>query len=183
LIAFLGGMSMIVVKTGGKEGGQPQASAVVTTTAPMSKRVSTPPPAVEIAVTGVGAYDPEGDRSENDGDAGLATDGNRATAWKSERYRSTFTKTGVGLVVDAGRPVRVSRVTVVTESPGYEAHVRVGASAEGPFVTVSGAKTLAPRTTFAVRPRTGRYLMLWITSMPATGTAAVNEITATAAGS
>ena len=42
---------------------------------------------VEIEVTGVGAYDPEGDKSENGGDARLATDGIATTAWKSEHYR------------------------------------------------------------------------------------------------
>ena len=83
-------------------------------------------------MTGVGAYDPDGDRSENGGDAPLATDGNPATAWKSERYRSTFRKTGVGLVVDAGRPVKASRVVVTTETPGYDAEIRVGDSPTGP---------------------------------------------------
>jgi len=176
LIALLGGIAAVVITTGGKKDRQPPAPAA--TAAP----VSAPPAAVKIAVSGVGAYDPEGDQSENGGDAALATDGNRATAWKSERYRSAFTKTGVGLVVDAGRPVKILRVTVATESPGYKAQVRVGKSALGPFVAVSQTKVTTPRTTFALKPRRGRYLMLWITSMPATGTAAVNEITATTAG-
>ena len=140
------------------------------------------PAVVRIAVTGVGAYDPEGDGSENDSNATLATDGNRVTAWKSERYRSTFTKTGVGLIVDAGRPVKAKQVVVVTESPGYRAQVRVGASPKGPFVTASETKVTRLRTSFTLRPRSGRYLMLWITSMPDTGAAAVNEITVTAAG-
>ena len=117
-------------------------------------------------MTGVGAYDPDGDRSENDGDAVLATDGNPATAWKSERYRSTFRKSGVGLVVDAGRPVKASRVVVTTETPGYDAQVQVGDSPTGPFIAVSGSKKTAHRTAFVLEPRRGRYLMLWITSMP-----------------
>lgn len=182
LIALLGGMGVIVITTGGAQDSQPQAPAAATEPTPAPAPAATRPAAVRIAVTGVGAYDPEGDGSENDGDAGLATDGNRATAWKSERYRSSFTKAGVGVVVDAGRPVKVKGVTVVTESPGFEAQVRVGNSAGGPFVTVSAAKRTTPRTTFTLRPRSGRYLMLWITSMPETGSAPVNEITATVAG-
>ena len=83
-------------------------------------------------MTGVGAYDPEGDRSENGGDARLATDGNAKTAWKTEHYRSTFGKSGVGLVLDAGRPVKASRVVVTTETPGYAAQVQVGNSADRP---------------------------------------------------
>ena len=182
LIALLGGIGAIVITTGGTKDRQARAPAATTAPTPTSTPTPKPLPTVKTAVTGVGAYDPEGDQSENDGDAGLATDGNRATAWKSERYRSAFTKTGVGLVVDAGRPVKASHVVVTTETPGYTAQVRVGASPEGPFVAVSEPKVTRPRTTFVLRPRSGRYLMLWITSMPATGEAAVNEITVTAAG-
>ena len=68
----------------------------------------------------------------------LATDGNAKTAWKTEHYRSTFGKSGVGLVLDAGRPVKASRVVVTTETPGYAAQVQVGNSATGPFSPVSG---------------------------------------------
>ena len=75
------------------------------TPTPKPKPVKKPAPAaVKIAVTGVGAYDPDGDKSENGQDAGLATDGIATTAWKSEHYRSTFGKSGVGLVLDAGKP-------------------------------------------------------------------------------
>ena len=139
--------------------------------APAPRPTRTRPADVRITVTAVGTYDPEGDRSENDGDAGLATDGNRATAWKSEHYRRAFVKSGVGLVVDAGRPVSAKSVVVITDSPGYTAQVRAGASATGPFVAVSGTKvtTRRERRSIPGRARDGRYLMLWIMSMPETG--------------
>ena len=158
--------------------------AVVETTPPTTTPPAPPPTEpieVPVAVTGVGAFDPEGDQSENDSDAALATDGELATAWKSERYRRSFVKTGVGLVLDAARPVKANRVVVATKTPGYTAEVRVGSSPEGPFVTVSKEQATRARTTFVLRPRTGRYLMLWITSMPDGGIAAVNEITVRAA--
>jgi hypothetical protein len=162
----------------------------VQTAAPPATRVAAKPkpkpkpkPAaapVKIVVTGVGAYDPEGDRSENDSDAGLATDGIPATGWKTEHYRSTFHKSGVGLVLDAGRPVRASRVVVTTDTPGYNAQVQVGDSAEGPFVAASPSRTTTARTVFALKPRRGRYLVVWITSMPSEGVAAVDEVAVTA---
>ncbi len=181
LAALLGGMFVVVIASGGGDKG---SGVVITTTqpAPKPKPKPTRPPAVRIRVTGVGAYDPAGDQSENDGDAPLATDGNPVTAWKSERYRSTFVKTGVGLVVDAGRPVKASRVVVTTETPGYSAEIQVGSSPSGPFVSVSGPKTMSQRTAFVLRPRSGRYLMVWITSMPPERAAAVNEIAVTAGG-
>lgn len=180
LVALLGGMAAIVLANGKTDGSA--VSPAATTTTPAAKPPPTKPTAVRIDVTGVGAYDPEGDQSENGSDAVLATDGNPATAWKSERYRSTFRKTGVGLVVDAGRPVKASRVVVTSETPGYSAQVRVGASPTGPFAAVSASKAIAQRTAFALKPRSGRYVMLWITSMPTAGAAAVNEIAVTAGG-
>ena len=181
LAALLGGLFVIVIAS---RGGDDGPGVVITTTEATPKPTPTPtrPAAARITVTGVGAYDPDGDQSENGGDAPLATDGNPVTAWKSERYRSTFRKTGVGLVVDAGRPVKASRVVVTTETPGYDAQIRVGNSPTGPFVAVSGSKATSPRTTFALRQRSGRYVMVWITSMPPGGAAAVNEIAVTVGG-
>ena len=181
LIALLGGMLVIVLASAGTDGSTSSAP-VVTEATSKPKPKPTRPVAVRISVTGVGAYDPDGDRYENGGDAPLATDGNPATAWKSERYRSTFRKSGVGLVVDAGRPVKASRAVVTTETPGYTAEIQVGDSPTGPFVAVSKEQATGKRTAFALKPRSGRYLMVWITSMPSTGAAAVNEIAVTAGG-
>ena len=183
LVALLGGMAVVVLAS--REGSTEQtASPATARAAPRPKPKSKPKPVapVKIVVTGVGAYDPEGDRSENDSAAGLATDGIASTAWKTEHYRSTFHKAGVGLVLDAGRPVRAARVVVTTETPGYNAQVQVGGSPSGPFVAASPSKTTTPRTVFALKPRRGRYLVLWITSMPADGVAAVNEVAVTARG-
>ena len=182
LVIFFGGLAVIVGTSRGTTNHQPhapKAAAQAPTIKP--KRVHSRPALVRVPVTGVVAYDPEGDGSENDGDARLATDGNPATAWKSEHYRSTFFKSGVGLVVDAGHPVRAKRLIVETDTPGFQVQVRVGASAKGPFTTVSKSQITSPTTSLALRSRSSRYLMLWITSMPETGgAAAVNEITVTA---
>jgi hypothetical protein len=181
LVALLGGLAAVVMASGSSDAGE-SAAPPVTAATPKPKPPPPRPAAVKIAVTGVGAFDPEGDQSENGGDAPLATDGNPATAWKSERYRSTFTKSGVGLVVDAGRPVKASRVVLTTDTPGYDAEIRVGSSPTGPFVAVSKNKATGTRTIFALKPRSGRYLMVWITSMAPDGAAAVNEIAVTAGG-
>jgi hypothetical protein len=181
LVALLGGMAFIVMGETGDDGGT-TAAPTTTKTATLPPPVKKPPPPTRIVVTGVGAYDPEGDQSENGGDARLATDGNGTTAWKSEHYRTTFRKSGVGLVLDAGRPVKATRVVVTSETPGFAAQVQVGASPRGPFTAASVSKTTAARTTYVLKPRRGRYLMIWITSMPADGVAAVNEVRVTAGG-
>ena len=180
MAALLGGIVAIVIASG--EGGNDTRArtTVEVVAAPVHAPVHRA--AVRIHLTGVGAYDPQGDGTENDSQAVLATDGNGSTAWKSERYHASFTKSGVGLVLDAGRTVKATHVTVATETPGYTAEMQVGASAKGPFVAVSDAKVMTAKTTFVLRPRSARYLMLWITAIPAPGVAAANEITATAGG-
>jgi hypothetical protein len=183
LVALLGGMAFIVMGETGDDGGTtaaPTTTKTATVPPPVKKPPPPPPPPTRIVVTGVGAYDPEGDQSENGGDARLATDGNPTTAWKSEHYRTTFRKSGVGLVLDAGRPVKATRVVVTSETPGFAAQVQVGASPIGPFAAASVSKTTAARTTYALKPRRGRYLVIWVTSMPADGVAAVNEVRVTA---
>ena len=79
----------------------PTRETVATTTRP---KPTTPPAARArfVKLTAAGAFDPEGDGHERDEEASLAVDGNRSTFWRTERY-SRFFKTGVGLVLDAGR--------------------------------------------------------------------------------
>ena len=94
----------------------PTRETVATTTRPKPAK----PPAARsrfVKLTAAGAFDPEGDGHERDEEAPLAVDGNRSTFWRTERY-SRFFKTGVGLVLDAGRGVRVRQVVVDSATPG-----------------------------------------------------------------
>jgi hypothetical protein len=130
-----------------------------------------------VPVEGIGAYDPEGDNGDEHGDrAPDATDGDAATYWPTEDY-NTFAKSGVGLVLDAGKVVELSRVRVVSDTPGFTAEIRSGTSPEGPFDTrVSGLRTVQGETAFAIRGAAARYFVVWITSLD--GAAHVNEVTA-----
>jgi serine/threonine-protein kinase len=128
------------------------------------------------------AYDPEGDGQENDELVANATDGNPSTDWHTEHYHSAAfgnLKSGVGLVLDAGTPVRPSSLTIESSTPGFQADIKAGASSNGPFDTVSSSMEVGSRTTFqlSVDPAR-RYFLVWITSLPAdTLRAAVNEVT------
>jgi serine/threonine protein kinase len=127
-----------------------------------------------VGLIGIGSYDPEGDQSEHTERVGLATDRNLATYWTTEHYRS-FSKSGVGLILDAGRPVEASQVRVQTDTPGYTAQIRAGNLLTGPFSAVSESKTVGATTTFDVDPKApARYYVIWITAL--TGDVAhVNE--------
>ena len=152
----------------------PTRETVATTTRPKPAK----PPAARsrfVKLTAAGAFDPEGDGHERDEEAPLAVDGNRSTFWRTERY-SRFFKTGVGLVLDAGRAVRVRQVVVDSGTPGVRAEIRIGSSPTGPFTRVSPAKTLTARTTFPVAGRTGRYVVVWVTGLPPESAAEVAEV-------
>ena len=128
-----------------------------------------------VKLTAAGAFDPEGDGHERDEEVSLAVDGDRSTFWRTERY-SRFFKTGVGLVLDAGRRVRVRQVVVDSATPGVRAEIRIGNSRTGPFTRVSPAKTLTARTTFPVAGRTGRYVVVWVTALPPESAGEVAEV-------
>ena len=108
----------------------PTRETVVTTTRP---KPTTRPAARArfVRLTAAGAFDPEGDGHERDEEASLAVDGNPSTFWRTERY-SRFFKKGVGLVLDAGRRVRVRQVVVDSPTPGVRAEIRIGSSRTGP---------------------------------------------------
>jgi hypothetical protein len=157
----------------------PQASPTQTGAVAKPRPKKTAQPAAArvrvVKLTAAGAFDPEGDGHERDEEAPLAVDGNDSTFWRTERY-SRFFKTGVGLVLDAGRPVRVRQVAVDSSTPGVRAEIRLGSSRTGPFARVSAAKTLTARTTFPVAGKTGRYVVVWVTGLPPESAGEVSEV-------
>jgi eukaryotic-like serine/threonine-protein kinase len=169
LIGLLGALAIAAVVLGllTLKGGKGQATAV----------------GARIAIAGVGAYDPYGDGSEHDGEAVNATDGDVQTYWTTEDYNSGLEgvrKAGVGLVLDARGVVQVSRVTVVTDTPGFTAEIRATNIQGGPTQAVSDKRVLAGTTRFAINasgPK--RFYLVWITKLAPDGHFAhVNEVRA-----
>jgi serine/threonine protein kinase len=123
----------------------------------------------QVRLVASNAYDPGGDGQEHDELVPNATDGNPSTSWETERYRSQAfgnLKDGVGIVFDAGRPVKLHALTVVSDTPGFTADVKAGASSNGPFDTVSSSQTVGRRTTFQLSvPVSDRYYLVWITRL------------------
>jgi serine/threonine protein kinase len=140
---------------------------------------SAPPVTAGVAVplTGVGAYDPVGGDGEHDADAPKATDHNLATYWNTEHY-NTFDKSGVGVVLDAGRNVKVASVTVASATPNFTASITSGHSPSGPFVTDSSSKTVNGTTTFSLHGETARYYVVWITNLGPNSSVEINEVRA-----
>jgi tRNA A-37 threonylcarbamoyl transferase component Bud32 len=132
-----------------------------------------------VRLTAVSDYDPDGDGEEHASEVPLATDGDPATAWATETYQS-FSKPGIGIVLEAPEAVALSRLVVRSGEPGFTALIKASDSEGGGFVEVSGEETVGERTVFAVDTmgREYRYYLIWITDP--NGRAQVNEVRATA---
>jgi eukaryotic-like serine/threonine-protein kinase len=135
-----------------------------------------------VHLSGANGYDPQGDGSEHNESASLATDGQASTYWQTEHYGSSSfggLKNGVGLVVDAGTSRKLTKLTVTSDTPGFTAKIESGQSSSGPFsTTVSSAQTVGSRTVFSISGAAARYYVIWITQLPSAGVAHINEVTA-----
>jgi tRNA A-37 threonylcarbamoyl transferase component Bud32 len=141
------------------------------------------PVGAPITIAGVGAYDPYGDGTEHDADAPKATDGELGTYWTTEDYNSGLEgvkKAGVGLVLDATSVVQLSRITVVTDTPGFTAEIRATNIQGTPGQKVSDSRVVSRTTRFAIhQPAPKRFYFVWITKLaPGGHFAHVNEVRA-----
>lgn len=180
LLLALGGAVVLGLRHDGSTGSLAPAPVPAARPAAPKPGPTPTPRARFVKLTAAGAYDPEGDGRERDEEAPLAVDGQETTSWRTERY-SRFFKTGVGLVLDAGRRVRVTQVVVDTPTPGIRAEIRLGSTREGPFARVSASKILTARTVFPVARRGGRYVVVWITALPPGSAGEVSEVRVRAA--
>jgi serine/threonine-protein kinase len=114
------------------------------------------------------SFDPFGDdKVENQATVANVSDGDPNTAWKTSSYQDQFPrfKEGVGVYVDLGRAEKVRRVDVKA-TPGYTAQIFV---ADRPSVDLAGwgkPRADGGAGTFNVGSVTGRYVLVWFTSLP-----------------
>ncbi len=133
-----------------------------------------------VPLTGVTAqdFDPQGDPpfDEHPELVPLAIDGDKATAWRTNRYTQnlgpTGLKTGLGLVLDLGsaKTVRAVRLTL----PGGPTSVQVFRTGEVP-TTVDGLTPVAEGGTTGDKAALSlrlpddvadQYVVVWLTSLP-----------------
>jgi serine/threonine protein kinase len=127
-----------------------------------------------VPIVSVADFDPFGnDRKENPQLARLAIDSNPATAWTTVHYKASDMsgKGGVGLLVDLGAPRPVSAVSLRLVGNGTDLSLL---ATDDPTKKLSTFTSMAQVTgagnalTLRVpRPVTTRYLVVWLTSLPA----------------
>jgi serine/threonine-protein kinase len=136
--------------------------------------------AIELASDAATAFDPSstgGDGSEHSEDAKLAIDANATgTSWPTETYDTDDFggKPGVGLSVDAGKPVTVKSAEVRADGSGWDAEIRAAPGQSSAPADLSGwqlvgkGSDLGTKATIDVdSPVKSQYYLLWITKLPA----------------
>jgi hypothetical protein len=161
----------------GSSPGHPRASGSHGQPTPVSATTVLTP----ASVHGFDVYDTSGsDGNENDNQAHNAIDGNPATAWQSLYYTNAKfgnLKPGTGLILDMGKPVRLSDMEVkFGAAPGADVSIRVGnqntlsPATLGSFTTVAHANGIGGTYTFQMTSHaSGRYVLIWFTKLPPGG--------------
>lgn len=105
--------------------------------------------------------------------AALAIDGKSSTSWETQSYNTAAygkLKKGLGLVLDLGKPVNVSKVRVTMPSgTGGSLELRAGDEKSFGALKVIGEKNGALSGTFDLSPDTAtkaQYVLLWVTQLP-----------------
>ncbi len=142
-----------------------------------SPEASSSAPARPLEVASVSDLDPQGEDGEEYPElAGLVVDGDPSTTWRTSTYKQDFgpagLKDGVGLVLDLGESREVAEVPMrLVGSPtdvdlylADDAPTQVPSEAGlEPVATVSAG---AEEKVVLDEPASGRYLVVWITSLP-----------------
>ena len=114
----------------------------------------------------VAAVDPYGDEQENDSGLPLVDDDDPLTAWKSENYfDGTLNKAGVGMLFDFEARRTVTGFRLQTPYPGYRFAVVVGNDLPAMIADARPTFTAAEEMRESIEPATGRYVLLWITTV------------------
>jgi serine/threonine protein kinase len=155
----------------------PSASASVTLEPRLLEVTPSPEakPAIprSYPIAGINIFDPRGAGIVRDTTSRLSIDEDVSTAWYTDTYRrQDFTKNrGIGLIVDLGQPVPVKVIELGLVGNDTDLQIR---TADTLSTTLDGYTevsrlTGAPGQVTIREPRaiTARYVLIWLTGMPA----------------
>jgi hypothetical protein len=171
VLAVVAGVAVAAVKLLDK-GNSPTPAAVHRGTTPTTGAVVLKP----VSAHGFDALNLSDPGDENDNQAANAINGNPA-GWTSQDYRTASLgnlKAGTGLILDMGRPIKLSSITVqFGASAGADVQIKMGSSNTRSAANLQSMKTVASADnvggTFDFRATTagtGQYIVIWFTKMP-----------------
>ncbi len=151
------------------------------TTSPKPAPLAAPPPASQtrtVKPLKAAVFSPGG-TPDSPNSAGLAIDGNPATAWSTDTYRDSEPfpkfKDGVGLLLQLPEPTSLSAVAIDLDSTGTVAQIRSSASATpaklrdtvelSPPTPLRPGHNVIPVNTYA----SITFVLVWISTLGTTG--------------
>jgi hypothetical protein len=123
-----------------------------------------------LAILSADGFDPLGDNKENGKDAPKVFDGDPATAWTSEGYKTPALggiKSGVGVIIDLGPNTAPKQVNLVLGAPAsVEVHFAGDRSLDG-ALKVGEQADANGAVSFEVAPEAAgkQYLIVWFTGL------------------
>ncbi len=177
LVVVLAVIAVAVWMLGFRKPGTPTAGS--STQPPSSSSASAAGAALTpVSDTTFNIYGSPAGNTENQSTAPNAIDGSMSTAWSTSYYfdHANFggLKPGTGLLLDMGKEVRLSQVEVLFSAQGpTTAQIYLGNSAAmsktalSDFTLVSPSASASGDHKFPVSSQaTGRYVLIWLTSLP-----------------
>jgi hypothetical protein len=154
-----------------KSGPTSQAQVTPPRSAPTQAATLTP-----VSAHGFDAFNLSDTGNENTNQAMNVLNGN-SEGWSSQEYFTAelgHLKPGTGLILDMGKPVRLSSITVkFGPNPGTDVQIKVGNSDTRSganlqsMATVASASDIGGTHTFNTTSKaTGQFVVIWFTKMP-----------------
>jgi hypothetical protein len=138
------------------------------------------PTAGSSRITGVrgAAYDPLGDGGEHDEEAGNAVDGNQATFWETDRYKSANLgglKDGVGFVLSLDSAQEARQLELLLTAPGADLTLYATGEKDHPESIEAGwtrlreVRDAEEKVTVPLSGDPQRHYLIWFTDLPPDG--------------
>jgi hypothetical protein len=165
--------------TSSSDGSVTESGSTHTTTTPKTLMALVNVAVGEVAV----AYAPYASATLDLGDPTLADDGTTRTAWRTPTFADPATKPQLGVYVDLGTPTQLRKLVLQTPTPGMG--VEIYGATKGPPATITDPgwthlatrRSLARKTTIGLAPKSWRYVLVWVTGLPAGAhRAAISEL-------
>jgi hypothetical protein len=145
--------------------------------------------AILIDTNAGSTYNPDGLPASGFGDPALAIDGETATAWTARVPPATAPRLDAGLLIDLKSAQRLSKLELITSTPGMSVQVFASAAPAAPAsITTPGwvrlSKVVVAKHTSRIAlsnsKESFRFVALWISKAPTsgagTGRVSVNEV-------
>lgn len=137
-------------------------------------------PPVALEVQSVTDFDSLPEEQEHPEEAQFAIDGDPTTPWGTETYSTPMheVKDGVGLVLDLGQPEEVTRVRLISTTPGYDVSILTsdeGGTSLDAYDEVTQESAVPEKADIEIdSAEPARYWLVLITRLPGDGSGTVD---------